>query len=151
MTRQFLLITEDAVALAPVAVAGGELIWPGPFTQKPDEGGAEDNHRERDFKKKDSRKSSCSDAPHDRIRQCPAPDPNDGDNDDRHDSRLQSVEDGGDPRDVAVGRVNETEHPKHKHRRNDKESASYDAAPRFVQKPADIDRELLRFRAGEQN
>ena len=53
--------------------------------------------------------------------------------------------------DIAVGRINETECPKHKHRGKDKEGAGGDATPGSVQKPADVDRELRRFRAGQEH
>src|SRR5205085_10820858 len=58
---------------------------------------------------------------------------------------------GCDPRDVAVGGVDETQRPENKNRRNDKKCAGDDAAPGFVKKPADIDGELLCFRIGQQH
>src|SRR4029077_4326783 len=56
-----------------------------------------------------------------------------------------------DPRDVAVCGVNETQRPENKDRRYDKKCTGHDAAPGFVKKPADVDGELLCFRAGQEH
>src|SRR5205823_5796635 len=52
---------------------------------------------------------------------------------------------------MAERNVNVTESPQDENRRNDKERAGCDSAPRFVEKPSYIDSELLRFRAGQQH
>src|SRR6266853_1804154 len=89
--------------------------------------------------------------PHDRVLECLASDPNDGCGDNRKDGRFESVKNGRDPRDISKRDINVTERPKNKDRRNNKESAGNNTAARLVQKPADVNGELLRFRARKQH
>src|SRR5439155_1079607 len=113
-----------------------------------DYAGAENNDRKRRMEKEDRHESERGEHPHDFVLERFAPDLNDCNGDDSHDRGLQSVKDRRDQRDMAEGSVNITERPKNEDRWEQEKRAGDDAAPSFVQEPADINRELDRFGSG---
>ena len=129
MTRRFLLIAEDAVVLvsSPCPAGGGEQTWPAPSTRKPISAAPRKITREGNSEEKDARKSN--------RRRCPTCNGFSRPCDPIRITATATIamtagfarKNGGYQGDSAVSRINETERPEHKHRRNDKESAGDDA------------------------
>ena len=103
------------------------------------------------MEKIDGDERSHGDCPHDGVLERFAADANDGGGDNREHSRFQSVKNRSDRRNVTERDINVTERPENKDGWNNKERARHDAAARLVQKPADVNGELLRFGAGQEH
>src|SRR5882724_9105575 len=110
-----------------------------------------DDQRKWHVKKIDCDKCSQGERPHDRVLERLASNPDDRRGDNGKDRRFQSVKDRRDPWNVSKRDINVTERPKNKDRWNNKESASNNTAARLVQKPADVNGELLCFRTRKQH
>jgi hypothetical protein len=70
---------------------------------------------------------------------------------DRHHRRLDAVEHPRHHGQVAKGDIDPGQQHQHQQRGQDEQPASDEAAPGTVQQPADVGRQLLRFRAGQQH
>src|ERR1700720_2453231 len=116
-----------------------EFCFPNQSAEKSNDTTAEDERGKWDFKKIDRDESEHSQRPHDFVLKRFLADTNDRRQHDRSHGRFESIKNRCDPRDVAVGGVDETQRPKNKNRRYDKKRPGDDTAPRFVKKPADVD------------
>ena len=85
------------------------------------------------------------------VLQDPRPNPDGRGHNHREHGGLESVKDGRHRLQFAVGNIEPAQNPQDDRRRQDKEHTSDDSAPGAMQNPADVDRQLLRFGAGQQH
>src|SRR5260221_2224091 len=120
-------------------------------SEESDECSTNDDQRKRNMEKKDRYKGGSRQRPHHFVLQRPVPDADNCGGNDCEYGWLQAVKDRCDPGHVSEGHIDIAEPPKNEDRRDDKESAGNNAAPRLVQKPTDIDCQLLSFRSGQKH
>ncbi len=77
--------------------------------------------------------------------------PDERHDDERDDGGFQAREDARHRGKSPVRGVDRGEAPEDEDRRENEEHAGHDSSPRSVQKPADVDRELLRFRPRQEH
>src|SRR6476620_7091038 len=137
MRRRFRFVIEHGgVARLSVTAGDVEFGFPEIAPEKPDQSGGKNDERKRDFEKEDRNKGQRGDRPHHLILERFSADADDRNGNDRHHRWFQSVKDRGNPRQLPVGGVNETQSPKNEDRGNDKKRPGDDAAPGFVKQPS---------------
>src|SRR2546428_766005 len=88
-----------------------KLPFPKSAADQSDHARAQNDDRKRNMKKENRGESESGERPHNFVSKRFAPDANDGDSDNRHDGRLQSVKDRRDPREIAERGINVTQPP----------------------------------------
>ncbi len=128
-----------------------EFALPKSAARQPDHPGCEDDRGEGNPEEKDADERKGRNRPHHLVLERFAADAQDCRRDDRQHDGLQPAEDRRDRRHISKRRVEIAQSPQQTHRRKDKQAAGDDAAARAMQQPADIHRELLRLRAGQEH
>ena len=116
-----------------------------------DQSGGEHDRRERNREGEDRDEGRDRDQPVQRMANDPLPDAPRGVEHDRDDGRLDAVEEARDERHVAVRHVEPRQRDQHDERRQHEQRARDDAAPGAMHEPADVGRELLRFRTRQHH
>ena len=104
------------------------------------------NHRKRHVPHKDRPERHRRDAPHHAIFKRLLPNPQHRRNHHRQHRRLESVKHRRDPTHAAIRDINITQPPQNPRRRQHEQRPRHDPAPRAVQQPPAINRQLLRLR-----
>jgi hypothetical protein len=134
-----------------VALDDLEFVGPHAMADPADQRRRRDDQGKRHPTKVDRRERQQRDRRHDLVAQRPAADPKSGRDDNREHRRLESVEHRRNSRQTAPGDIDETESPQEQRRRQHEQRARDHAAPRAMQQPPDVRRELLRFRTGQEH
>ena len=111
----------------------------------------DDDRGERRVESEDRDECRRREDPQRRMLQRARPDAPRRSEDDRYDRWLDAVEDARDERHVAVRKVDPRERDQDEYRGQHEQGARDDAAPYAVHHPADIGRELRRFRTGQHH
>ena len=133
--------------LAAVSAAGGEFIRRHTATDVADDAGGNHDQGERQFQRKNRHECRRSHGPQHAVFQSARADAVRCEHHHCRHRRFNAIEQTRHHRQVAVCHVNPRQPNQNKERGQHKQAARHDAAPGAMHQPADVDRELLCFRA----
>ena len=154
MIGQFLAeqaVDHRRLLVAAAVFDGGEFRPSAACAEIADHAGRNDDDREGDVEKEDRDKGDRGERDHQPVAQRALADADDGLDHDREHRGLQAEEHRLDEADIAIGRVDVAQAHDGDDAGQDEQAAGHDAAGGPVQQPADIGRELLRFRPRQQH
>jgi hypothetical protein len=128
-----------------------ERVLPAQAAQKTHQAGANHDGGERHVKEKNGDEGEGGDGPHHRVAQGLLANAQHGGRDDGQHRWFQTVEKGGDPRDVAVNGVNVRKREQNHRPGQDEQGARHNPAPRPMQQPTAVGGELLGLWSGQQH
>ena len=137
--------------LAMAIAAGQERRNTGTPAEEADQGGCQNDQRERHVEGEDRDERGGREAKHDVVLERAPADPHHGFQHDRQHRRLEAEEQGLDDPDVAEGGVDPAQGHDGEEAGQDEERARDQPAPCPMQQPADVHGELLRLGPGQQH
>ena len=134
-----------------ISPSAGKLAWPDPPREKSHTAGTQDDPGEGNVQKEDPDERGGGDHGQTEWTKGPTPDSEQSHDHERDHGGLQAREDSRNPEKIPVGCIDHGKTPQNQNRGDHEERAGHDPAQCPVQEPADVDRELLRLRSGQEH